>query len=113
MADLRFRTFRTKVYSRLGPSNLSAEERATFLELVDRCDEDGLEAFFDRLPPDQERQRAVQILKEARGLGDRLNMMDRSIPVLPHTEISECYNRLRALGDQIGDLEAAGRLTSS
>jgi hypothetical protein len=111
MADLRFRTFRIKVYSRLIPSGLSGEERQRFLDLLEHMDEDGMAAFFDRLPLDGERRHAVLILKEARDLGDRLNMIDRTIPVLPHAEIGECYTRLRALGDEIGNLEAAGHLS--
>jgi hypothetical protein len=52
----------------------------------------------------------VQILKEARDLGDRINVLDRTLPVLPHAEITEYYTRLRALGNEIGDLQAAGIL---
>jgi hypothetical protein len=43
-------------------------------------------------------------------LGERINVLDRSLPALPHAEITECYERLRALGNEIGDLEAAGVL---
>jgi hypothetical protein len=69
-----------------------------------------VEVFFDRCPLEPQTKRALQILKDARGLGDRINVMDRTLPVLPHTEITECYNRLRALGNEIGDMEAAGVL---
>jgi ferritin-like metal-binding protein YciE len=52
----------------------------------------------------------MEILKEARALGERINVLDRTLPALPHAEIAECYSRLRALGNEIGDMEAAGIL---
>ncbi len=110
MADLRFRTFRVKVYSALCPKDLSSEERQEFLSLVERQDEDGVEAFFSRRQPTGEIKRAVEILKEARELGDRINVLDRTLPALPHAEITECYTRLRTLGNEIGDLQAVGVL---
>lgn len=110
MPDLRYRTFRMKVYTRLCPADLSRPDRADFLELLDRLDEDGMQAFFERVPLAPPLKRAIQILKEARDLGDRINVLDRTLPVLPHAEITECYNRLRVLGNEIGDLEAAGIL---
>lgn len=110
MPDLRYRTFRMKVYARLCPSDLTPPEREGFLALLDRVDEDGMEIFFGERPLEAPIKRAVQILKEARDLGDRINVLDRTLPVLPHTEITDCYSRLRALGNEIGDLEAAGIL---
>ncbi len=110
MADLRYRTFRMKVYARLCPTSLSREEKGEFLNLLDRMDEDGMEEFFKRHPLSAEAVRVISILREARELGDRINVLDRVLPVLPHAEITECYNRLRVLGDMIGDLEAAGIL---
>jgi hypothetical protein len=110
MADLRYRTFRLKVYGRLCPAAVSREEREEFLNLLDRLDEDGIEEFFKRHPLTAEGTRATAILREARELGDRINVLDRVLPVLPHAEITECYNRLRELADEIGNLEAAGIL---
>ncbi len=112
MADLRFRTFRLKVYTKLCPKDLPPDERQEFLSLLDRLDEDGMEAFFSRRRLSSEADRAVRILKEARELGDRINVLDRMLPALPHAEITECYARLRALGDEIGNLDAAGLLGS-
>ena len=108
MADLRYRTFRMKVYTRLCPTSLAPAERDEFLQLLDRLDEDGTEQFFRRLPSDPTISKIIGILKEARSIGDRLNVMDRTLPALPHSEIGECYHRLRALGNEIGDLEAVG-----
>ncbi|HEX9900572.1 MAG TPA: hypothetical protein VGC81_15215 [Candidatus Methylomirabilis sp.] len=110
MPDLRYRTFRMKVYARLCPPDLRPQERERFVALLDPLDEDGMEAFFSERPLDPQIKGAVQILKEARDLGERINVLDRTLPVLPHVEITECYNRLRALGSVIGDLEAAGVL---
>lgn len=110
MADLRFRTFRMKMYARLCPKELSSPERQEFLNSLDRMDEDEVEAFFDRHPLTPEVKRAIQVLREARELGDRINVLDRSLPVLPHTEIAECYSRLRVLAEEIGNLDAAGAL---
>ena len=110
MADLRYRTFRMKVYARLCPQDLRPADRERFLRLLDELDEDGVIAFFQQMPWDAQMARVVGILKEARELGDRLNAMDRTLPVLPHPEITACYDRLRALGDEIGDLVAANVL---
>ena len=107
MADLRYRTFRLTVYARLCPQDLRPGDRDRFLRLLDELDEDGMIAFFQQLPRDARAARVLDILTEARELGDRLNAMDRTLPVLPHTEITACYDRLRVLGDEIGDLVAA------
>ncbi len=108
MADLRYRTFRMQVYARLCPATLAQADREEFLRLLDRNDEDGVQQFFRQLPADANMNRVLTILKEARDIGDRLNVMDRTLPALPHSEISQCYARLRELGNQIGDLEAVG-----
>jgi len=108
MADLRYRTFRMKVYARFCPADLAAKEREAVGGMLDRLDEDGMEAFYGRLPTDPRRQKVLEILREARGLGDRLNVMDRTVPALPHTEITATYDRLRALGGLIDELEASG-----
>lgn len=110
MPDLRYRTFRMKVYARLCPRDLAPEERENFLALLDRLDEEGMEAFFGARPLESQVKRVIEILKEARALGDRVNVLDRTLPALPHAEIGECYDRLRALGNEIGDLDAAGVL---
>jgi hypothetical protein len=110
MPDLRFRTFRMKVYAHLCPSDLAQEERESFLALLDRQDEEGMETFFGGRPLESHEKRVVGILKEARELGERINVLDRILPSLPHAEITECYTRLRALGNEIGELEAAGIL---
>ena len=113
MADLRFRTFRMKVYAQLCPPDLRREDRERLGKLLDDLDEDGMIAFFHQLPLAPQAARVLGILKEARELGDRLNVMDRTLPSLPHTEIAECYRRLRALGDEISDLVAADVLHST
>ena len=113
MADLRFRTFRMKVYTQLCPKDLPPEARQEFLGILERLDEDDMETFFSRRPLSGEAAQAVRILKEARELGDRINVLDRTLPSLPHAEVTECYARLRTLGNEIGNLEAAGLLGSA
>jgi hypothetical protein len=110
MPDLRYRTFRMKVYACLYPSGLSPEDREKFLTILDRQDEEGMETFFEGRRLADHAKRVMGILKEARGLGERINVLDRMLPSLPHAEITECYARLRALGNEIGDIEAAGLL---
>ena len=110
MADLRFRTFRLKVYTRLCPKDLLPEERQKFLDVLNRLDEDEMEKFFSSCQLSSGAVRAVRLLKEARELGDRINVLDRTLPSLPHAEVTECYARLRTLGNEIGNLEAAGFL---
>ena len=107
MPDLRYRSFRMKVYARLCPPDLRTEDRERFLRLLDELDEDGMITFFQQVPLDAHLGQVLGILGEARELGDRLNVMDRTLPALPHTEITACYDRLRTLGDEIGDLIAA------
>lgn len=96
-----------KVYARLCPPDLRPEDRERFLTLLDELDEDGMIALFQQVPLDAHLGRVLRILGEARELGDRLNVMDRTLPALPHTEITACYDRLRTLGDEIGDLVPA------
>jgi len=110
MTDLRFRSFRMKLYARLCPPELVPGDREEYFRLLDEMDEDGMERFFQRVPVDQRLAHVLGILKEARQLGDRLSVLDRTLPTLPHIEITECYRRLRTLGEQVGDLEAVGVL---
>lgn len=110
MPDLRYRSFRMKVYARLCPTDLSPESRERFLALLDRQDEEGMETFFEERLLEGRAKQVVGILKEARDLGERINVLDRMLPSLPHAEITEGYARLRALGNEIGDLEASGIL---
>ena len=110
MSDLRFRQFRMRVYAHLCPSELVPAEREEFARLLDGEDEDGMEGFFRRVPLDVNLTQVLRILREARELGTRLSVLDRTVPTLPHREISECYRRLRALGEQVGDLKAVGVL---
>jgi hypothetical protein len=107
MPDLRYRTFRMQVYARLCPPDLRPPDRERFLQLLDALDEDGMIAFFQQVPLGPRLAHVLGVLTEARELGDRLNVMDRTLPVLPHTEIATCYDRLRTLGNDIGDLIAA------
>ncbi len=107
MADLRYRTSRMAVYAWLCPRELRPDDRDRFLRLLDELDEDVVIAFFQQMPLEAQTARIIKILGEARELGDRLNAMDRTLPVLPHTEITACYARLRVLGGEIGDLVAA------
>ena len=113
MADLRYRTFRMKVYAQFFPPDLRAEDRERFAKLLDDLDEDGMVTFFHQVPLAPQVARVLGILTEARELGDRLNVMDRTLPVLPHTEIAACYRRLRTLGDEISDLVATDALHST
>jgi hypothetical protein len=106
MADFRFRSFRMAWYARLLPANVSPEEREAFVRLIDRQDEDGVTAFLARHPGDTASQRLRKILQEAREIGDRLNILDRTLPALPHPEIAQCYERLRTLRDEATSLEA-------
>ena len=110
MSDLRFRTFRIKVYTRLLPKDAPPQDRERVAALADRQDEDGVAAFLAGRSLGPQARRAVEILTAARRLGERINVLDRTLPVLPHAEIAECYQQLRVLGNEIADLEAAGLL---
>ena len=103
MADLRYRTFRMKAYAQMCPRDLRSSDRDRFLRLLDEMDEDGMIDFFQQVPLEPKQARAFGMLREAREIGDRLNAMDRTLPVLPHSDIAACYERLRALGDEIGE----------
>jgi len=110
MPDLRYRTFRMKVYASLCPSDLTLEDRERFLTILDHQDEEGMEAFFAARPLESQVRRMIGILKEARELGEQINVMDRMLPSLPHAEITESYARLRELGEEIGEILASGKL---
>jgi hypothetical protein len=77
---------------------------------MDQLDEQGVIAFLERRTLTPQGRRVLDILKAARELGDRINVLDRTLPILPHAEITECYERLRALGAEIAELEAFGVL---
>lgn len=106
MAELRFRTARIQRYARLCPAHASPEEHREFHATIDRQDEDGIVALLARHPSDPTTQRVVEILQRAREIGDRVNILDRALPALPHPEIADCYAELRTLGDAIDSLEA-------
>lgn len=108
MAELRYRTFRLRVYAGLCPAEALGQRQAEIGELLDRLDEDGMEALFGELVLDPQRQAVVGILREARLLGDRLNVMDRTLPALPHAEIGGCYSRLRELADRLAAIPLSG-----
>lgn len=110
MSDLRFRTFRMRVYARLLPKDASAQDRGRLAVLADRLDEDGVGAVLAEQTLTPQARRALEILKAARELAERVNVLDRTVPVLPHAEIAQCYQQLRVLGNEIADLEAAGLL---
>ena len=110
MSDLRYRMTRMKMYGRLCPADMSPAQRQELLDRLDRQDEDGIEILLGEVALDGDRKRALALLAEARSLGDRLNVMDRTLPSLPHVEITAVYNRLRALGDELADMEARGAL---
>ena len=110
MSDLRFRTFRFKVYARLLPAGATAQHRARLTALVDQMDEEGITTFLEERTLAPPVRRVLEILKAARDLGDRINVLDRTLPILPHAEITECYEQLRALGAEVAELEAAGAL---
>jgi hypothetical protein len=96
-----------KAYARLVPPDLPAGDREAVSALLDRLDEDEMERLYAALPAQAGRRKVLEILKEARAIGDRLNMMDRTIPALPHSEITQSYARLRELGNQLDELEAS------
>jgi hypothetical protein len=110
MSDLRFRTFRLKVYARLLPTGATAQDRARLTALVDQLDEEGISTFLEARTLPAQGRRVLEILRAARELGDRINVLDRTLPILPHAEITECYEELRALGAEVAELEAAGAL---
>jgi len=97
------------VYAGLCQPEVAPEERAAFLEALDRQDEDGLVALLARQATGARGRRAMAILREARELGERIDILDRTLPALPHGELAGCYARLRELEGEIAGLEAAGR----
>jgi hypothetical protein len=109
MSDLRFRTFRMRIYAGLCSTEGLRTSRARMGELLDRGDEDGMEALVGELPLDAAQREAVNLLREARQIGERLSVMDRTLPSLPHAEIGVCYRRLRELADAL-DVLLAGRM---
>jgi hypothetical protein len=110
MSDLRFRTFRLKVYARLLPVDATAPDRTRLTAMLERLDEEGIASFLEGRTLSPQGRRVLAILEAARELGERINVLDRTLPILPHAEIAECYERLRALGAEIDELEAAGAL---
>jgi hypothetical protein len=108
MTELRYRTSRLRVYAGLCPADAMGQRHAEIAELLDRLDEDGMEALFKELVLEPERLAAAAILREARQLGERLNVMDRMLPSLPHAEIGGCYSRLREIAERLDALGLSG-----
>ncbi|MFA5026624.1 MAG: hypothetical protein WC713_02015 [Candidatus Methylomirabilota bacterium] len=104
MANLRFRTSRMQVLARLCPMHATAEERQEFVATIDRRDEEGVVAFLARHPADPAAQRLLEVCRQARQVADRLNLLDRTLPALPHSEICACYETLRSLERDIASL---------
>lgn len=106
MADLRFRTFRIRILSRLCPPDLTDEDRAFVAGAYEKVDEEGLVEFLKKKGVSERGQRIMEILAEAKAISERINEYDRTLPVLPHVELSKAYTRLRALGDAVEEIEA-------
>lgn len=106
MADLRFRTFRIRILSRLCPPNLTDEDRAFVASAYDKVDEEGFVEFLRKKGVSEKGQRIMKLLAEAKGISEKINEYDRTLPMLPHVELSKAYTRLRALGDAVEEIEA-------
>lgn len=104
MKDLRFRTERVRRYIEMVPPGLSEAKREEVAGLAQRLDEDGLIAFLEGQGPGEEARRKMALLARAREIAERVNEFDRTLPILPHIEITRAYNELRRIRNELDTL---------
>ena len=96
MLDIRYRIDRMKAMYALKESGLSEAEKQRLDELLRAQDEDGMSALLEGASLQPVARRKLEILKQAKRVGDRLTEYSRTIP-LPHDRIQALYPEIREL----------------
>ena len=96
MLDIRYRIDRMKGLYALKESGLTETQAQRLDELYQAQDEDGMLALLEGATLQPIARKKVEILKQAKLVGDRLTEFSRTIP-LPHGKIQALYPEMRDL----------------
>jgi hypothetical protein len=96
MLDIRYRIDRMKAMHALRASGLTEAQAERLDQLFQAQDEEGMIALLDDAALEPVARQKLEILKQAKQVGDRLTTLSRTIP-LPHDKIQALYPDLRAL----------------
>ncbi|MCZ7625798.1 MAG: hypothetical protein C3F12_04795 [Candidatus Methylomirabilota bacterium] len=96
MLDIRYRIDRMKALHTLVESGLTENQAQQLEALYQARDEDGMLALLEEATLSAPAQQKIEILKQAKLLGERLTQLSRVIP-LPHERIQELYPQIREI----------------
>ncbi len=96
MLDIRYRIDRMKGLSALKEGGLTEAQAQRLDELYQAQDEDGMLALLEGATLQPIARKKLEILKQAKLVGDRLTEFSRTIP-LPHDRIQALYPEMRDL----------------
>lgn len=96
MLDIRYRIDRMKALHALRESSLNETQAQQLDELWRAQDEEGMFALLEGAALSGTAKEKLEILGQAKQLGERLTQLSRVIP-LPHEKIQELYPQIRAI----------------
>lgn len=96
MLDIRYRIDRMKALHALAESGLTETQAQRLDELHQARDEDGMLALLEGATLSPPAHKKLDILRQAKLLGERLTQLSRVIP-LPHEKIQELYPQIRSI----------------
>ena len=99
MLDIRYRIDRMKALYALKGGGLSETQSQQLEELLRAQDEGGMLALLEGATLESVARQKLEILKQARSVGEQLTKLSRIIP-LPHDKIQALYPAIRDLRTQ-------------
>jgi len=96
MLDIRYRIDRMKALCALRESGLTETQAQQLDELRRAQDEEGMFALLEEATLPEAAKKKLEILKQAKLIGERLTQLSRVIP-LPHEKIQELYPQIREI----------------
>ena len=96
MLDIRYRIDRMKALHVLREGGLTETQAQQLDELWQAQDEEGMFALLEGATLSQTAKKKLEILQQAKLIGERLTQLSRVIP-LPHEKIQELYPQIREI----------------
>ncbi|PWB77703.1 MAG: hypothetical protein C3F08_09540 [Candidatus Methylomirabilota bacterium] len=96
MLDIRYRIDRMRALHALAEHGLTEAQARQLNELHQARDEDGMLTVLEGATLSSPAQQKLEILRQAKLLGERLTQLSRVIP-LPHEKIQELYPQIRQI----------------
>lgn len=96
MLDIRYRIDRMRALHALREDGLTETQAQQLDELWRAQDEEGIFALLEGATLPQAAKKKLDILKQAKLIGERLTQLSRVIP-LPHEKIQELYPQIREI----------------